>query len=419
MQLSDYLRIRSVNYGMVLNYFIVLYAFCLPISRAGVSFSIIVLMLFWLLEGDFKRKYQEIKNSYFILSISIFILYSVVAILWSDDKLFAMDYVKKYYHFLLIPVILTSLKREYIERVFSAFLLGMLISEITSYGIFFEIWTIKGVLPTDPSPFMSHINYSIYLAFTIYILAHKLIYTKELKWKISYSIFFILSTTNLFLNGGRTGQLAFIITLILFGFLNIKNKLKAFISMILLATFILLTAYNVSPVFKDRFDYLIHDIEGMIYENNYSNSFSLRVALWRTGIEASKEAVVFGTGIGDEMLNAKKGIERFSIPDAFGSEHTENYIDYHNAFVQYLVQLGVVGLILFLLIFYFLLKLEIKDKIYKNLLYIFSILFLLQSMQGLTFHIQKSMILFVLFSSLFLVIKKFEEESKGPKNAKA
>ena len=396
-------------YNDYVNYFILLYAFCLPISKAGISLSVIIIFLFWILEADFKRKYFEIKNNYFILAIFIFILYSFIAVLWSSDKIFALEYVKKYYHFLIIPIIFTSLKKEYIDKVFSAFLLGMLISEITSYGIFFELWRKEGISPNDPSPFMDHSNYSTYLAFTVFILMHKIIHTDDLKWKLAYSIFFIFSTSNLFLNGGRTGQFSFLITLCVIGFLNFKNKLKAVVLFISLGTTIFVSAYNISPVFKDRFDYFLHDVEVMINEKDFSNSFSLRVALWISGLEASKHNLIFGSGIGDEKINTDEIREKYKIPDIFSSLDTKNYIDFHNMYIQYTVQLGIVGLIIILLIFYLLFKLDIRDKVYKNLLIIFLILYFCHSMLGNSFHINQSMVLFVLFSSIFITIYKYEK----------
>ena len=392
-----------------INYFILLYAFCLPISRAGVSLSIVLIFLFWILEADFKRKYFEIKNNYFILAIFIFILYSFIAVLWSSDKIFALEYVKKYYHFLIIPIIFTSLKKEYIDKVFSTFLLGMLISEITSYGIFFELWTKEGISPNDPSPFMDHSNYSTYLAFTVFILMHKIIHTDDLKWKLAYSIFFLFSTSNLFLNGGRTGQFSFLITLCVIGFLNFKNKLKAVVLFISLGTTIFVSAYNLSPVFKDRFDYFLHDVEVMINEKDFSNSFSLRVALWISGLEASKHNLIFGSGIGDERENANYILQKFNISNDNFKQETENSIDFHNMYVQYTVQLGIVGLIIILLIFYLLFKLDIRDKVYRNLLIIFLILYFCHSMLGNSFHINQSMVLFVLFSSIFITIYKYEK----------
>ena len=403
------INISRTFYNNYINYFIILYAFCLPISRAGISLSIVLIFLFWILEADFKKKYFEIKNNYFILAIFIFILYSFISVLWSSDKIFALEYVKKYYHFLIIPIIFTSLKKEYIDKVFSAFLLGMLISEITSYGIFFELWRKEGISPNDPSPFMDHSNYSTYLAFTVFILMHKIIHTDDLKWKLAYSIFFLFSTSNLFLNGGRTGQFSFLITLCVIGFLNFKNKLKAVVLFISLGTTIFVSAYNLSPVFKDRFDYFLHDVEVMINEKDFSNSFSLRVALWISGLEASKHNLIFGSGIGDERENANYILQKFNISNDNFKQETENSIDFHNMYVQYIVQLGIVGVIIILSIFYLLFKLDIRDKLYRNLLIIFLILYFCHSMLGNSFHINQSMVLFVLFSSIFITIYKYEK----------
>ena len=408
----NYLKVSSISknfYEDYINYLILLYAFCLPISRAGVSLSVILIFLFWIFQANFKRKFYEIKQNYFILLIFIFIIYSFIAILWSSDKIFAIEYVKKYYHFLIIPIIFTSLKKEYIDKVFSAFLLGMLISEITSYGIFFELWRKEGISPNDPSPFMDHSNYSTYLAFTVFILMHKIIHTDDLKWKLAYSIFFLFSTSNLFLNGGRTGQFSFLITLCVIGFLNFKNKLKAVVLFISLGTTIFVSAYNLSPVFKDRFDYFLHDVEVMINEKDFSNSFSLRVALWISGLEASKHNLIFGSGIGDERENANYILQKFNISNDNFKQDTENSIDFHNMYVQYIVQLGIVGLIIILLIFYLLFKLDIRDKVYRNLLIIFLILYFCHSMLGNSFHINQSMVLFALFSSIFITIYKYQK----------
>lgn len=402
-------KFEIIDYNKFINYFIVLYSFYLPISKAGTTFSAICLILLWFIESNFKVKISLIKSNKFMIVLGTFLLLSFLSIFWSSDTSFAVDYIRKYWHFLIIPIIYTSLDRSYIKHVFSAFLLGMFISEIVSYGIFFEFWTKEGVSPNDPSPFMDHTNYSTYLAFTVFILMHKIIHTDDLKWKLAYSIFFLFSTSNLFLNGGRTGQFSFLITLCVIGFLNFKNKLKAVVLFISLGTTIFVSAYNLSPVFKDRFDYFLHDVEVMINEKDFSNSFSLRVALWISGLEASKHNLIFGSGIGDERENANYILQKFNISNDNFKQETENSIDFHNMYVQYIVQLGIVGLIVILLIFYLFFKLDIRDKVYRNLLIIFLILYFCHSMLGNSFHINQSMVLFALFSSIFITISKYEK----------
>jgi O-antigen ligase len=185
--------------------------------------------------------------------------------------------------------------------------------------------------------------------------------------------------------------------------------LKAIVLFISLGITIFVSAYNISPVFKDRFDYFLHDVEVMINEKDFSNSFSLRVALWISGLEASKHNLIFGSGIGDERENANYILQKFNISNDNFKQETENSIDFHNMYVQYIVQLGIVGLIIILLIFYLFFKLDIRDKVYRNLLIIFLILYFCHSMLGNSFHINQSMVLFALFSSIFITISKYEK----------
>ena len=399
-------KFEIIDYNKFINYFIVLYSFCLPIPKAGTTFSAICLILLWFIESNFKVKISLIKSNKFMIVLGTFLLLSFLSIFWSSDTSFAVDYIRKYWHFLIIPIIYTSLDRSYIKHVFSAFLLGMFISEIVSYGIFFEFWTKEGVSPNDPSPFMDHTNYSIYLAFTVFILMHRILFEPLIKWKIMYGVFMLFSMSNMLVNGGRTGQVAFFVTLFIVAFLNIKNKLIAIFGSIIFVFIVFTSAYNTSPVFNDRINYAFHDIEKMIKDKDFTNSFSIRVSLWIIGTEQFLDNFLIGTGIGDEALDIQKYVKKYNF--IYYDNFQDNYIDYHNAYVQYSVQLGIFGLILFILLFLNLLKLKFKSIIYRNLNITFISLYLLLSTVGLSLHIMASMTLFALFSGLFNAISRFE-----------
>ena len=60
----------------------------------------------------------------------------------------------------------------------------MFISEIVSYGIFFEFWTYKNATVENPNAFMSRTDYSVYLTFTSIILIMRIFNETHLKYKI-------------------------------------------------------------------------------------------------------------------------------------------------------------------------------------------------------------------------------------------
>ena len=404
---------NNLNYNIILNYLIVLYAFCIPLSKAGISLFGILLILFWLMERNFKDKINLIQKEKIIILIILFLTLSFFSILWSSDKIFALDYLKKYWHFLILPIIYTSLKKDNIKFVFNAFLFSMLISEIVSYGIFFELWTKDGISPTDPSPFVDHTSYSCFLAFTSFILIYKIVYSSNLTWRYFYIIYFLTALTNLFINGGRTGQVIFVIGILFIVLKFVKTQLRnttvAFIFVSLLITLF----YHYSPIFKNRLTHTYSDLSLMINEKNYTGSFSARIAMWKLGIQSFTYQPILGNGIGDEASNIIKEIEEKKLSYFISSNNIYYYVDFHNMFIQYLSQLGIFGIIIILLIFYYMFKIKINNSRLNDLKNLFVILYLLWSIVALTFHINTSLTFFILFLGLFL---KYSINSKEQLN---
>jgi O-antigen ligase len=95
-------KFEIIDYNKFINYFIVLYSFCLPISKAGTTFSAICLILLWFIESNFKVKISLIKSNKFMIVLGTFLLLSFLSIFWSSDTSFAVDYIRKYWHFLII-----------------------------------------------------------------------------------------------------------------------------------------------------------------------------------------------------------------------------------------------------------------------------------------------------------------------------
>lgn len=402
---------NRINYNIYINYSIISFAFSLPISKAGVTFFSILAILLWILEGNFKAKLLELKESKFILFLSALIGVSFLSILWSPDKIFALEFMQKYWHFLVIPVIFTSLKKEYINLIISGFLSGMFISEIISYGIFFEIIQYKNILPSNPVPFMDHMNYSTYLALTSLILLNKIFFTTNIKWKIFYILYFLLTTSSLFMNGGKTGYVIFVLVIFLTMLINTQSKLKVIFSTFLLAGTIVSIAYTVSPNFHERTHIIVEDLRNIMEKNQYIGSFGQRVALWTIGTNLYLENIFFGTGIGGEVEKFNQYAENLKFQHYIDNKADPSCLmDFHNSFIQYAVQLGIVGLLFFVLILYSLAIQKFQTREYKNLNIIFLYVFILQSFTLFTFHLNHPMVLFGLFAGLLSAISKLENK---------
>ncbi|WP_294878120.1 hypothetical protein, partial [Sulfurimonas sp. RIFOXYB12_FULL_35_9] len=149
-----------------INYLFILYAFLVPISRAGLSFLTAVLFLLWLFSDNFKKRVDFLKSDKTVIYLVAFIALSILSLLWSDNVSSGIEYIRRYWYFLVLFVIASTIQKKFIEYAVSAFLAGMLLSEIISYGVFFELWSFKRATVEFPNPFMNHIQYSMLLAFT-------------------------------------------------------------------------------------------------------------------------------------------------------------------------------------------------------------------------------------------------------------
>ncbi len=398
---------KNTKWNLYLNYLIAAYAFLLPLSRAGIVFLSFVLIVVWILEGEFQKKWQLLKQSKVVIAIILFMLYNLFSLFWSDNIPEAFHYIKKYWYFFPMIIIYTSIRKEYIEKTLSAFILGMFISEIIAYGVFFELWKFKDVSPENPTPFMHHIEYSVFLAFTSLLLLSRIFATTHWKLKLLYSLFFMTITGNLFLTAGRTGQIAFLIGLLVVALISIKNKVKAVVVFAILSSLSFLLAYQYSHTFHDRIDTAKESLVKIEEKNGYCTSWGSRVGAWMVSRDMIKKYPLQGIGIDDNMQEFYRLIQH-EYPEMICSGHT--LVHMHNQYLQILTQTGMIGLFFFLLIFYQIAKLDIKNPEFQKIKYIYLAVTLFAFIAEVLWHRQFGMALFALIVGLLLAQEKYENE---------
>ncbi|MCF6310136.1 MAG: O-antigen ligase family protein [Sulfurimonas sp.] len=401
------IKFKDITLNSYINYLFVLYAFLVPLSRGAITILTALLFILWLFTDNFKEKIIFLKSNRVAIYLLAFVALSLLSLFWTDNVSSGLYYVRKYWYFLPIFVIATAVEKRFIYYGISAFLLGMLASEIISYGIVFELWTTRHSSPTNPSPFMSRVQYSMLLAFTSLIILNRLFYETNLRWKIIYFLYFLTATSNLFLNGGRTGQVAFILSIFIVGFLNIKHKAIAFFSMLILIAAILFTAYQVSPVFKQRVQASISETKNINTNDKYSGSLGQRVAVWIIGSEIFMDNPLLGIGVSCEM----NVMDDYITKNHTDMESIRVMPSFHSNYIQPLAQLGIIGLFLYLMIFYSLLTLKIKDKQYFNMVIIFVIVYSISSVNETMFHSQFGEAFLALFVGIFIAKSRLEHET--------
>ncbi len=398
---------RQFNTNQMIQYFAIAYAFVLPLSRAGISFFTALLFFLWIIDGNVLNKIKQIFKSQVVRVLILFITFYFLSLLWADNVTHSLHYIQRHWHILPLFVLMFSIKKEYIPKVLSAFILGMFISEIISYGVFFELWHIGKSTPENPSPFMHHIEYSIFLAFTALILLSRIFNEMVLKYKLFYIFFFITISGNLFLNAGRTGQFAFILGLFVLAFLKFENKLKALFISSILTIMILGIAFNISETFQSRIILGKKNIVHVIEDKDYCTSWGGRVGAWIISKDIIVEHPLVGAGLVDNMKLFHQIIDT-KYPEMKCMHKDFHHI--HNQFLQILTQSGLIGLAIFLTIFYMIFKIPLKNKEYQDIKYIYLTVLFFSFMAEVVFPHQFSMTLFALIIGLLLAQHRIENE---------
>lgn len=377
-------------------------AFSLPLSRA-VTYAVMgLLFITWLIEADFKRKFEQINNSKPLLLLLLFILIQITSLMWTTNMDSGLDDAKDTLYLLTIVILATSIKKEQIQTIITAFLAGMFISEIIAYGVFFELWEFKNATPQTPSPIMNRMEYSTYLAFTSVLFLNRILSKRHtIKHKLFLAFLFFAVTGNLFLATGRTGQVALIAGIVVLSIIHYRLTFKSILVSTLLLTIIFFTAYAFSDNFKERIAMAKGDIHN-IQRMDFNSSWGIRVAYWIITSRVVKDKP-FGNGLGDYELVVKNEIQSHPINygltkwwKEWASRHHP-----HNQYLLILLQTGFIGLAIYLLILFNIVRLKIPDTDLKELSILFLAVFMTACMAEPLLIKSYGRGLFILFVGLF------------------
>ena len=363
-----------------------------------------LIVILWLFSGGYKEKFNQIRSNKLAVASLIFFAVHVLGLLWTSDMTWGLHIVRKMQDFFIyLPILLTITKKENIKHYISAFLLAITITEVLSYLVWLEVIpAFKNATIENPTPFMSHISYNPILAFSIYLVSHEVLFNKTLdRVKIYiYSFFVITMTINMFITGGRAGQVMYFVMLIILIFQYFDSqKKKALIAVLILIPGIFFSAYQMSNIFHERVDLAIKN--AINYSDNKGSSVGLRITFALNSWEIIKENPIIGVGVGD-FPDEYKNINMSRTPTL------PNATNPHNMYTLILVQLGLLGLVSIFYLFYVQIKIALtsKSKFLRDVGLVLPILFLVIMWSDSYLLGHYTTFLFVFFSSF--LYKDFE-----------
>ena len=407
------------NANKYINYLFILLIFLIPFDKVILFWIPPIIVLLWIIEGNFKEKWEILKRCKIFWALVIFLLTMLIAtiinppynqVLGTKFHKNAFDYIFRFYflYFSLVFIAITNLSKETIKKMIYAFIIAMLISEVISYLMFFNI--IKKTHQFY-SPFLWHSFYTDFVAFTVILLIDNFFKIKNKYLRIIDFIFILTATTNVFVNGGRIGQFTLAILFLFYLGYKFKKNLKIVLAGILIIPFIYIAAYKFSPVFKSRMNQTFNTLyllkKNASSSSFYKTSFGNRVLMWKICLSDFKynfsvKKLLFGNGFG------KARMEYIKIRDKYFKKYKFIYhLNHpHDMYIYLLFNGGIILLGVYLYILFLFFKLNFFEyDIYAK---IFGLTIFLLSFTEDTIIRGYSMLFFVTFTGMFYAYRRLK-----------
>jgi hypothetical protein len=154
----------------------------IPLSNYVMSMMLLFIMANWLIECDFKAKWQRLKENRSALLALLFMLVFCLGFIRADDFILALDYWVAKLPLFLAPVIYASSQRfshKELNFILFCFILSVLFATVfsTVYYVNHEVVDIREI-----SVFISHIRFSLCIDVAIVLLLYYAF--KETDWSL-------------------------------------------------------------------------------------------------------------------------------------------------------------------------------------------------------------------------------------------
>ena len=418
----------SAKLNTLLHYALFLLAFSIPTWYIFTSICLGLVFIIWILQADFRNVGHRLRNYRAFWPYILLYLLLTISYLYSENKQQAAFDLKIKISILLIPLIIgvgiRGFDAKKLELLLSGLILGVTFTGIISLCDATSVWYFEQyrdafyyhflVRSVDPNAVYSAWYTVVSISLLLFMPWQHYFTGKYKPWRYVLMVFQVVF---LVLLSARMFLLLFIVLIIPLAIWkmimrNRRRGITSAVAIILLTIAMVLYINGTDNPIKKRFSALVNSDMHVAWLDDYRNvkeeefdNVTLRLFLWRIGIESITEnnAWLTGLGNGDVHLALNNKMREYNVP-GIDSENQEKPGFYnanlHNMYIQTLVMLGIPGLIIFLL-----LVLAPVIYIYKVYPYqpflIFHGTSLIFMMQEAVLQTQAGIVFYILISTIF------------------
>ncbi len=368
------------------HYMLILLGVFIPTSIGLTNVAIALISLLWIIEGNYKTKWEEIKKIKWLLPMFTLIGLYVLGMFWGETHINARFQFQRLSLLLFFPVLISIFKNQKTIRYsviafLTTNLMAAIIAILINIGAISHLSEYFSFVSADKhvAAFIKYNYHNVLLSFS-FILALYVLLKKKTRYRKLLFFVIIVYAISIFTERGRAGQVIFNLTCV---FYIIYYNYKKFFKLIFLLSFLIFCQYliyNNSEVYKKK---TIERTFSVIKNKGYVNSkkgekkLDSRFIWSKYCLKKIKEKPLLGYGTGSFgtlLINDYDDIFKEKSYEKFQPHMTP-----HNQYLYVWFELGFFGILLLLLIFAFQIKelLKKNDNFYRLLLPVSFMLLLL------------------------------------------
>ena len=388
-------------------YFISFCVICFAIPFATwLSFIITPLLLMvWIIERNWKNKWNSIKESRTLCIIILFALFwfiNIIGLFYSNDLLKGLERTYHKLPFLVYPLIFFTLDKAFFtkERIFilfKLFLAAIILMLLISWGN-----SLIHYIKTGDRGYLYYMYFSYYFGHPSYCSLKVCIafiiafYLFNYRTQYPYIAMMILFAVSIFFLQSRTGILAFIIIVLISVFYYLHcHKKSLWYGICGIVLFIFLTVGAIM-LFPYRLEEQVKNINTKHAEANII--LGARSEIWSAAYQLALKHKLTGIGTGYHTESYLSETEM----EIFNKNHL--FINTHNQFLQNFLEHGIWGFTTLVLLTIYSFYFSIKTKNYLLLMLMIAIL--INIVFECMFEREQGIFTFLFFYGLFVVKKK-------------
>lgn len=378
-----------------------LIAFLLPLAHF-VPIIIILIILNWLIEGDFRNKFHRIMSARFAVLFCLFYILHLFGLIYTENMHAGTFDVQVKLSLIIFPLLYASrpLKQENMLSIFMALLGGGLLCSLLLIINASITYLTSGVNNFFYESFTAHVIHPSYLAMYLNVIICWLLIQlqknvavfKRFSTPVSLLLVLYFSCVLVLLSS----KLGLLTLAFIYVATFIYYSRKRYMVGILGIVVSLLMAWGIIrfiPAITDRVKTATDALTATTTNNADAESTAVRMLIWKAANEVISEHLILGTGPGDAKDELMKEYEKRGMTGAL-----EHHLNAHNEFYQVFVALGLIGFLVFCMQLFFPLALAVKEK--NNQYAFFLIIIILNFLTEAMLEAEAGVIFYAFFNSI-------------------